>query len=150
MDSLNKYTHTKEKLLVAGLKATHPRIAVLHELFEMDTHPSAEQLYERISPNNPSISVGSVHRILDDLVSAGLVSRVATKSGLKRYDGNRAEHSHIYATNTEEIQDYHDVELNEMLTDYFKSKKISNFSITEIKLQINGTKLNPDEKVTIK
>jgi Fur family peroxide stress response transcriptional regulator len=144
----NTYQRIKELLVESGLKATHPRIAVLHELTK-DEHPSAEQLHEKIREQNPSISLGSVHRILEKLVEANLAYRVATRSGTKRYDANLEPHSHIYSVNTEEIQDYHDPELNELIRDYFEKKQVGNFKITDIKLQINGEKADPDQQVTI-
>lgn len=145
----NTYIQVKELLTDAGLKATHPRIAILHELMVRDEHPTAEQLHDRIKAQNPSISLGSVYRILEKLVESNLVSRVATRSGTKRYDANLEQHSHIYSMNTEEIQDYHDEELNRLIREYFQNKQVKNFRITDIKLQINGEKEDPNEEVTI-
>ncbi len=145
----NTYLHTKELIAEAGLKATHPRIAVLHQLMVVDEHPTAEQVHVAIKENNPSISLGSVYRILEKLVEANLASRVASKNGMKRYDAKLDAHSHIYAVNTDEIEDYFDEELNEIINQYFDKKKIENFRITDIKVQINGEKPDPDQKVTI-
>ncbi|REE05734.1 Fur family transcriptional regulator [Marinoscillum furvescens] len=143
------YQHIKELLSEAGLKATHPRIAVLHELMLSDEHPSAEQLHDRVSRQYPSVSLGSVYRVLEKLVEADLVYQVATRGGSKRYDANLEQHCHIYSINTEEIQDYYDPELNELIKNYFHEKQVSNFKITDIKLQINGEKRDPKSKVTI-
>lgn len=115
----------------------------------MDEHPTAEQVHMAIKENNPSISLGSVYRILEKLVVSNLAYRVATKSGMKRYDAKLDPHSHIYSVNTEEIQDYDDPELNTLIKNYFDKKQIKNFKITEIKVQINGQKEDPTEKVTI-
>jgi len=145
----NSYQQVKETLVAAGLKATHPRIAVLYELMLKDEHPSVDQLYERVKAQNPSVSLGSVYRILEKLVEANLVYQVATKTGTKRYDANLEPHSHIYSMNTEEIQDYHDAELNELIREYFEKKKVQNFKIKDIKLQINGEKQDPNEQVII-
>ncbi|MFY0605174.1 MAG: transcriptional repressor [Cyclobacteriaceae bacterium] len=145
----NTYQHIKELLTANDLKATHPRIAVLHELMMCDEHPSAEQLYERITEKNPSISMGSVYRVLEKLVEVSLATRVASKSGTKRYDANLEPHSHIYSVNTEEIQDFHDEGLSTLIREYFDKKKIKNFVITDIKLQINGEKSDPSKKVII-
>lgn len=147
--SNSNYQQIKEVLSSAGLKATHPRIAVLHELMVKDEHPSAEQLHERIRVQNPSVSLGSVYRILDKLVEANLAYRVANRSGTKRYDANLEPHSHIYCMNTEEIQDYRDQELTDMIREYLERKQITNFKIRDIKLQINGEKEDPDQQVTI-
>ncbi len=143
------YQHIKELLIEHDLKSTHPRIAVLHELMLCEEHPSAEQLFERITDKNPSISLGSVYRVLEKLVDVKLATRVATKSGSKRYDANLDPHSHIYSVNTEEIQDFHDEELSLLIKDYFEKKQIKNFVIIDIKLQINGEKNDPKKKVTI-
>ncbi|MFY0599097.1 MAG: transcriptional repressor [Cyclobacteriaceae bacterium] len=145
----NSYLHTKELIGEAGLKATHPRIAVLHSLMMMDQHPTAEQVHSSIKENNPSISLGSVYRILEKFVESNLACHVASRNGIKRYDAKLEPHGHIYSTNTEEIQDYDDGELNKLVKEYFEKKQIKNFKITEIKVQINGEKENPDERVTI-
>lgn len=145
----NSYLHTKELISEAGLKSTHPRIAVLHQLMMMDGHPTVEQVYFSITDNNPSISLGSVYRILEKLVEAGLASKVASKNGMKRYDAKLDTHSHIYAVNTDEIEDYFDDELNAIIKNYFDKKRIENFIITDIKVQINGEKRDLDQKVTI-
>jgi Fur family transcriptional regulator, peroxide stress response regulator len=147
--NINSYQHTRDLILDAGLKATHPRIAVLHHLMMMEEHPTAEQLHSAITLDNPSISLGSVYRILEKLVEVNLASRVASKMGMKRYDAKLDAHSHIYSVNTDEIEDYYDEELNELVRAYFEKKKIGNFKITDIKVQINGEKNDPSEKVTI-
>lgn len=145
----NSYIHIKELIGEVGLKATHPRIAVLHSLMKMNQHPTAEQVHSAIKENNPSISLGSVYRILEKFVEINLASRVASKSGNKRYDAKLDHHAHIYAVNTEEIEDYEDKELNKLIKDYFDQKTVKNFKIIEIKVQINGEKEDPTQKVTI-
>ena len=56
-----------------------------------------------------------------------------------RYDGIIEAHHHLYCSSCDLIEDYVDKELDEFLTDYFKSKKITGFKIEEIVLQIRGT-----------
>lgn len=145
----NSHLHIKSLIAEAGLKATHPRIAVYHSLIKMEQHPTAEQVYSDIKENYPSISLGSVYRILEKFVESNLATRVASKSGNKRYDAKLEHHAHIYSINTEEIEDYVDEALNDLIKEYFKSKKVNNFKISEIKVQINGEKEDPSKKVTI-
>lgn len=139
----------RDLLMHAGLKATHPRIVILNELIHSDIHPTADQLFERIKSNNPSIAKGTVYRILDNLTEAGLANEVSTRQNLKRYDANLGEHSHIYCVKTHAIQDYYDEELNQLIKEFFKQKNIQNFKIKEVKLQINGEKLDAGKKVKI-
>jgi Fur family peroxide stress response transcriptional regulator len=56
-----------------------------------------------------------------------------------RYDAVMSKHHHLYYSDSERIEDYFDKDLNKILNDYFRRKKIPNFKITDIKLQIIGT-----------
>ncbi len=139
----------KNQLSEAGLKATHPRIVVLRELVVSNDHPTAERIHENIKIDNPSISLGSVYRVLDVLVDAGLIQRVSVRSGSKRYDANMSPHGHLYCLQTNKIQDFYDEELYELINEFFRKKRIRNFKINEIKLQVNGERIDPDAEITI-
>ncbi|MEO9871891.1 Fur family transcriptional regulator [Ekhidna sp.] len=139
----------KDRLSEAGLKATHPRMVILREVMTSEDHPSAENIYEEIRNDNPSISLGSIYRVLDVLVDSGLLQRVSVKSGSKRYDANLNPHGHIYCLKTNKIQDFYDEELYSLINDFFKKKRIRNFKINEIKLQVNGERIDPEVDVTI-
>lgn len=143
------FSEVKEMLSQSGLKATHPRIVVLADLIKHEEHPTAERIHSRIREQNPSISLGSVYRILDKMVEVDIVKRVSSKSGLKRYDANLHPHSHIYCSKTESIQDFEDEELQKLIWDYLSKKTLKNFSIKDIKLQINGEKDDPNQPVNI-
>lgn len=139
----------KNELSRAGLKATHPRIVVLRELIVSNNHPTAEHIHESIKADNPSISLGSVYRILDVLVESGLIQLVSTRQGSKRYDGNMSPHGHLYCLRSHKIQDFYDEELYSLINDFFRKKKIRNFKINEIKLQVNGERIDPEEDITL-
>lgn len=139
----------KEQLSGAGLKATHPRIVVLRELMNTKEHPSAEHIHESIKIDNPSISLGSVYRVLDALVEFGLIQRVSIRSGSKRYDANLSPHGHLFCLKTDKIQDFYDEELYDLINEFFRKKRIRNFKINEIKLQVHGERLDPEGDITI-
>ncbi|WP_420577551.1 Fur family transcriptional regulator [Ekhidna sp.] len=139
----------KEQLGNVGLKATHARIAVLKELINTKSHPTAEKIHEIIKENNPSISLGSIYRVLDVLVEAGLIRRVSVQSGSKRYDANLSPHGHIYCLKTNQIQDFYDDELHSLINDFFRKKRIKNFKVNDIKLQVSGELIDPESDVTI-
>ncbi|MEO9483755.1 MAG: transcriptional repressor [Ekhidna sp.] len=145
MEIINQIKHRLDE---AGLKATHPRIVVLKELTASNEHPSAESIYEGLKEDNPSISLGSVYRVLDVLVDAGLIQRVLVRSGSKRYDANMSPHGHLYCLKTDKIQDFYDEELYELINEFFKKKRIKNFKISEIKLRVNGELIDPEEGIS--
>jgi len=139
----------KNKLTEFGMKATHQRIVVYNALQQMYIHPSAEEVYTIIHNDNPSISLATVYNTLDSFVDAKLIAKVSSQEGKSRYDFNTHHHHHIYVTNTDEIIDYHDVELQELIEAYLKKKNISNLTIQELQLHIKAEKINPSKKIDI-
>lgn len=148
MAILNLNTVT-EALASKGLKITHQRIVVYQELISTIKHPSAETIYEKIKKNSPSISLATVYKVLEAFVEKGLAKRVSTPKGSMRYDGRVDDHSHIFISNTNEILDFEDEELKEILGNYLKRKKFQNLSIKDIKLLIRGEKVDTKKKVEI-
>ncbi len=140
----------RDRLTVAKLKATHQRMTILAAMDDCKTHPSPEKVYEIIKPGNPTISFATVYNTLDSFAQAGLISKVASISGNLRYDSNLGTHGNIYCHNTDDIIDYYDEELNKLIIDFFKKKKIGNLKIKNITLNINGDKLDSTKEVTIK
>jgi len=55
-----------------------------------------------------------------------------------RYDAITRKHHHLYFSDSDRIEDYYNEELNKLIEDYFEEKKIPNFAIEEVKLQIVG------------
>lgn len=113
-------------------------------------HPTAEQVFEAVRIDNPTISLATIYKNLDSMVSAGLLKRVWCEDGHKRFDSREDDHAHIHCTNTNEIMDFHDQELNELIIAYFKSKRVNNLRISNIELHIKGVKVDPDKPVSIK
>lgn len=126
------------KLIEKGLKVTPQRIAILEAIFKLDNHPSAENIIDYIRKNHPHISIATVYKVLDALVENKLIKKVKTEKDYMRYDAIMESHHHIYFSDSERIEDYNDNELNELLEKYFEKKKIPDFKIEDIKLQIIG------------
>ncbi len=130
------------QLAVKGLKVTPQRIAILEAIIKLNNHPTAENIIEYIRKNHPNISVATVYKVLDALVENELIRKVKTEKDIMRYDAIMESHHHIYFTDSDRIEDYVDNELNEMLEKYFRQKKIPDFRIEDIRLQIIGKYIN--------
>ncbi len=77
----------------AGLKATPQRVAVI-ETFACDaSHPTAQELYDRLRGRFPSMSFATVYNTLDALASAGLASTLRLGTAA-RFDPNTTPHHH--------------------------------------------------------
>ncbi len=126
------------KLIDKGLKVTPQRIAVYDAIVQLNNHPTADNIIEYIRKNHPHIAVATVYKVLDTLVENNLISKVKTDEDIMRYDSIMHSHHHLYCVDSKKIEDYVDCELNDLLEKYFSEKKIPNFRIEDIKLQIIG------------
>jgi Fur family peroxide stress response transcriptional regulator len=122
-----------------NLKVTPQRVAVLEALNNLKDHPTADNIKEYVVKNHPNIAVGTIYKTLETFVEKGLVKKVKTERDFMRYDAILEKHHHLYCEETERIEDYFDEKLNTILEEYFKKKKILNFKVKDIKLQIIGT-----------
>lgn len=145
----NTYEHIINKLSEAGLKATQQRIVIYKALYNSKEHPTAEIIYEEVRAENPSISLGTVYKTLESFLDAGIVHKVYTGEGNMRYDANLFNHNHFYSINTNEIIDFEDKELQELIIKHFQKKNIKNFNIKDIRLQVTGEKQEADKDIFI-
>lgn len=120
------------------LKVTPQRVAILEAIISLNNHPTADTIIEFIRKKNPNIAVATVYKVLDVLIENGLIYKVKTETGQMRYEAVTENHHHIYCSDSDRIEDYFDEELNQLLDNYFRNKKIPGFDIEDIKLQIIG------------
>lgn len=81
------------ELKKAGLKLTPQRVAIVRELAHDATHPTAQELYERLLPAYPTMSFATVYNTLDALANLGLVGRLRLGTAV-RFDPNMSSHHH--------------------------------------------------------
>jgi Fur family transcriptional regulator, peroxide stress response regulator len=123
----------------SNLKVTPQRIAVLEALNILKNHPTADKIKEYVVKNHPNIAVGTIYKTLETFVEKGLVKKVKTEKDVMRYDAILENHHHLYCEETERIEDYFDEDLDKIIDNYFQKRKIPNFKVKDIKLQIIGT-----------
>ncbi len=131
-------TEIRNKLIEKGLKVTPQRIAILEAIIKLNNHPTAENIIDHIRNNHPNIATATVYKVLDALVANGLIEMVKTSRDVMRYDAVMESHHHLYCSESDRIEDFVDNELNEMIEKYFEEKKIPDFKIEDVKLQIIG------------
>lgn len=141
---MNLLENLKLQLNACGLKATPQRLVILETLNQMQNHPTAELLYEQVKPKHPGMSLATVYKNLETLVATGMVQKVSTRETHMRYDGNVQPHHHVFCTNTQEIIDFSDPELEKLLKEYFDRKDVRNLDIKEIRVNVRAEKRNPE------
>lgn len=84
-----------EKLNRLGLKATPQRLAILEFLDGNTSHPSAEEIYQRLKPLYPSLSLATVYGTVETLAKAGELQELNIDPVRKRFDPNPQPHGHF-------------------------------------------------------
>ena len=114
---------------------TRQRMIILEELRKVNTHPSADEVYEMVRKRLPRISLGTVYRNLELLSKTGEIQKLELGSTLKRFDGNPYDHYHIRCIQCDRVVDAHiDSGLN--FDDVIS--KTSDFKIIGHKLEFIG------------
>lgn len=129
----------RNKLADKGLKITPQRMNILGAVYNLNNHPTAENIIEYIRKSHPNIATGTVYKVLETLIENDLIKKVKTDRDIMRYDGVVENHHHLYCSECDLIEDYVDEDLDALLKNYFRKKSFSGFKIEDIVLQIRGT-----------
>jgi Fe2+ or Zn2+ uptake regulation protein len=89
----------------AGWRYTRQRAAVYHYLRAVDTHPTAEQVFQAVRREIPNISLATVYKSLETLVAARLANKIADADGPARYDCRSDRHYHLRCLKTGQVRD---------------------------------------------
>ena len=84
----------QQKIKQAGLRVTHPRMAVLSLLVQQTDDLTVKQIYQRLNLQKQQLSLATVYRVVSDLVLAGLLvsyqfHRAETKFNLPNMSKNQ-------------------------------------------------------------
>lgn len=81
-------------LRAAGGKLTPQRLFLFRALEGNTSHPTAEELFERVRAELPTLSLGTVYKTLAELVDLNELRPVEVGDGRTRFDPNTAPHAH--------------------------------------------------------
>jgi Fur family peroxide stress response transcriptional regulator len=88
----------------AGFKLTPQRMAIVRLFADDLTHPTAQELFERVKKALPGVSFATVYNTLDALANAGL-SGVVRLGNAARFDPNTEAHHHAVCDVCEAVID---------------------------------------------
>jgi Fur family transcriptional regulator, ferric uptake regulator len=88
---------TAERLSAAGERVTRQRLLVADQLSGLGRQVSAQELYERLRRQDPSIGRATVFRTLEALVGAGVARRLEQEGHVYGYVACQPEHHHHLA-----------------------------------------------------
>lgn len=88
-----------------ALRMTHQREIILDELQRCKSHPTADELYDRIKKKLPRISLATVYRNLEILSETGLIKKLEISGRQKRFDWNSGHHNHVHCIRCHRVDD---------------------------------------------
>ena len=135
-DHKKRFETIIEKLRGNGHKITPQRIAIVEILSKSENHPSAEDIYDQIKGEFPTMSLATVYRNIVLIKALGEVLELGFPVGSNRYDGSRpAPHPHVICIKCKKIVDPELDSLDEMKKEVAKE---TNFKIKNHRLDFFG------------
>jgi Fur family ferric uptake transcriptional regulator len=135
-----------ENFLDSGQKyrMTHQRQVILEEVRRVNTHPTADEVYDMVRKRLPRISLGTVYRNLETLSTLGLIQKIGPPSNLMRFDGKTDNHYHIRCVSCGRVEDAPMIDSLDSVEKAIRSQ--SEYSILGHKLEFIGICPRCEEK----
>jgi Fe2+ or Zn2+ uptake regulation protein len=119
-----------------GHRFTEQRAAVYRFLSSTTTHPNADEVFQVVRAEVPGISLATVYKSLETLVSCGLATKLSYSDGSARYDARTDPHHHARCVSCGKVMDvpghFPDGQLDALST------KLQGFSVTGYRLELTG------------
>jgi len=103
------------------MRMTRQRKIILEELRKVNTHPSADEVYEIVRSRLPRISLGTVYRNLEILSELGEIQKLRLSGALKRFDWDTSKHYHIRCVQCNRVDDAPIAPLNQIEDELYES-----------------------------
>ena len=84
----------REALEANGQRLTEQRSAVFRFLYSNTRHPTADEVFTAVRSQISDISLATVYKALEMLVSCGLATKLSYADGSARYDPRTDDHFH--------------------------------------------------------
>ncbi len=140
-------------------RKTRQRDIILTVLKDMKTHPTVDEIYDRVKKQLPHISLATVYRNLEKLAENGMARVVNSGARQMHYDGDMSNHYHIKCIKCGKVADvWGEINLNlEQDGLDFTGFKVTSYSILfegicrDCSLTVSGSrsKKNKNEKNTV-
>lgn len=124
-----------QKLRSKGLKITPQRMAIVDVLRDNHTHPSVEEIYQKLSPHYSTISYATIYKTLETLCKIGEIVEVNIEPNKKRYDPFTHPHHHFRCLSCGKIED---IPLEEVAFPQVPANVKKKYGITHFTLYLYG------------
>ena len=104
-----------DRARAAGIRLSPARQVILSTLLDLDTHPTADEVYAAACVEDPGLGRATVFRALDALTEAGILTKALHAGAAVRYDIRAQPHHHLVCTRCETIIDILDDRLDRLV-----------------------------------
>jgi len=95
-----------EYLSTNNIKPSYARIKIMEYLMEKRSHPSADEIFQALVKEIPTLSKTTVYNTLRAFAKANLVKLIITEENENRYDADVSEHGHFKCDLCGKIYDF--------------------------------------------
>ena len=114
---------------------TVQRQIIQDALSTLANHPTADEVYDAVHEEHPSVGRATVYRTLGRLADEGEIGRVRINNGADRFDHQSFAHYHVRCTSCGRVDDV----MIPLLGDVDEAaEKASGYKITSHSLQFDG------------
>jgi Fur family transcriptional regulator, peroxide stress response regulator len=131
-ETYNRFRHLCRE---HNLAATHQRQTIYQALVARPGHYSPEEIYLKVKPDLPSISLATVYKNLKTFVQAGMLRDVSHHQGPWRVDANPVPHHHLVCTRCHSITD---IALDRVEPVKLKGRLPAGFRIEQFNVEVEG------------
>ena len=117
------------------LRSTKQREIILETLRGVESHPTADELYQMVRMVRPDISLGTVYRNLEKLAARGIIKKLSLAGSRKRFDGCVDAHYHLRCRDCGRVED---LKMRPIVRLEEKAGRLSDYEITGHSLEFYG------------
>ncbi len=121
-----------------GIQATPQRLAVAEFVLFTDRHPSADEVWEEVRRNCPTLSRATVYNTLNLFVDKGLLKSQLLRGGTLVFDPHVEAHHHFIDEETGEV---FDVPWGALRVD--GEMDLGDYEVRELQVVMRGKKRRP-------
>lgn len=127
-----KLENLLDELKEKKIRLSHQRIKVLDHLIQYRYHPTADQIYNGLKKDVPTLSKTTIYNTLNSFVDAGILRVITIEDNETRYDIDIGDHGHFKCEVCKEIYDFK-LDINAII-----SEDLNDFKVTDKNVYYKG------------
>jgi len=129
---IDKIENLTEYLVKHNIKPSFQRIKILESLIKYNDHPTADEVYNKVLEEIPTLSKSTVYNTINVFIEANILKGVYIEENELRYDAMTFSHGHFKCKQCDRIYDF------EIDVDKIYNDSLNQFQIQEKDVYFKG------------